>query len=51
MGVSEFIIKLKKCNLSKSQKRILKGQALAGDIAGAKKGLDKLTKRVVQNGI
>ena len=31
--------------LPKQQLRILRGQALAGDVAGAKKGLEKVLKR------
>ena len=31
--------------LPKQQLRVLRGQALAGDVAGAKKGLEKVLKR------
>ena len=47
IAVSEFIKSLKNTNLPKQQIRTLKGQALAGNIEGAMKGLDRLTKRMV----
>jgi hypothetical protein len=31
--------------LPKQQLRVLRGQALAGDVAGARKGLEKILKR------
>lgn len=34
-----------KHNLTRQQFRTIKGQAFAGDIVGAKKGLNKLLKR------
>jgi len=40
-----FIKKLKDCNLTKQQLKTLKGQALNGDLEGAKKGLNKILKR------
>ena len=42
------LIKFMKCNkhnLTCQQFRTIKGQAFAGDIAGAKKGLNKLLER------
>lgn len=38
----EFIRLLKKCGLSTAQKSTLRGQALAGDLTGAWKGLQKI---------
>ena len=45
--LTEFMKKLKanKKNLSGQQFRTIKGQAFAGDIAGAEKGLHKLLER------
>lgn len=45
--LTEFMKKLKvnKKNLSRQQLRTIKGQAFAGDIAGAEKGLYKLLER------
>ena len=43
LEVSKFIRSLTKYKLSKQQKRTLRGQALSGDLEGAKKGLEKLT--------
>ena len=42
MTKSNFIKYLKSLNLTKQQKRTLKGQALNGDLKGAKKGLARL---------
>ena len=39
------ILKCNKHNLTCQQFRTIKGQAFAGDIAGAKKGLNKLLER------
>lgn len=36
--------------LSTQQMRTLKGQVLAGDIAGAMRGLDKLISRITNGG-
>lgn len=45
--LTEFmkILKCKKQNLTRQQSRTIKGQTFAGDIAGAKKGLNKLLER------
>ena len=43
LGVSKFIRSLKKYKLSKQQRKTLRGQAINGDLEGAKKGLEKLT--------
>jgi hypothetical protein len=44
----KLVIKsLKGHGLSKQQKKTLRGQALAGDLAGAKKGVKRLARRVV----
>lgn len=45
--LNEFMKKLKtnKKNLSRQQFCTIKGQAFAGDIAGAEKGLHKLLER------
>ena len=48
--VNQFIRSLRFENLTTQQKRTLKGQALSGDLAGAKKGLEKI-KRGGQNEI
>ena len=42
LEVSKFIRLLKKYKLSKQQRKTLKGQAISGDLEGAKKGLAKL---------
>lgn len=39
------MLKCNKQNLTRQQSRTIKGQALAGDINGAKKGLFKLLER------
>lgn len=45
--ISGFVKDLKKYQnqLSKQQLKVLRGQALSGDLAGAKKGLTKLLRR------
>ena len=43
MTKTNFIRYLKTLNLTRQQKRTLRGQALSGDLEGAKKGLEKLT--------
>ncbi|MEI6131985.1 MAG: hypothetical protein WCQ41_04085 [Bacillota bacterium] len=43
---NKFIKVLKTYELSKQQFKTLKGQAAAGDIVGARKGLDKILKRM-----
>jgi len=46
-NLSDFLKSLKanKENLSRQQFRTIKGQALAGDIEGARKGMYKLLER------
>ena len=46
MNLTTFMIRLKSCKpkLTVQQYRTIKGQALAGDITGAAKGLEKLMK-------
>lgn len=39
------ILKCNKQNLTRQQFRTIQGQAFAGDITGAKKGLNKLLER------
>lgn len=43
--VSKFIKDLDKYNLTKQQKKTLRGQALRGDLEGAIKGLRTITRR------
>lgn len=43
LEASKFIRLLNKYELSKQQKKTLKGQAINGNLKGAKKGLEKLT--------
>lgn len=45
--ISAFVKSLKKYQnqLSKQQLKVLRGQALSGELAGAKKGLIKLLRR------
>lgn len=47
INANGFLLELKKYNkrLSRQEMRTLRGQALAGDIDGAKKGLVKLLER------
>lgn len=45
-----FIKNLKDYKLTKQQRKTLKGQVLAGDLAGAKKGLERLTVKAVRYG-
>ena len=45
MLISDFIKQLKAEDLTKQQKKTLKGQALSGDIEGAERGLKKLKRR------
>ncbi len=45
--VSGFIKSLIKYEFSKQQIKTLRGQALAGDVVGAKKGLERLLRRKV----
>ncbi len=43
------MLNAKKKKLSEQQYRTIKGQAFAGDIMGARKGLHKLLRRGVKN--
>lgn len=47
--VNRFIKSLKSARLTAQQKRTLKGQALAGDLEGAQKGMEALLRRQQQN--
>lgn len=40
-----FIRMLAKYNLTTQQKKTLKGQAIAGDLEGAQKGLNRILKK------
>lgn len=42
-----FIRSLKNLPLTRQQKRTLRGQALAGDLDGATKGLKKIIKQAI----
>lgn len=44
-------LKIFKKVLTAQERKTLKGQALSGDLAGAKKGLDKILKREREKGI
>ena len=44
--INKFIKELKAYKLLKQQFKTLKGQAAAGDIVGARKGLEKILKRM-----
>lgn len=46
-SISAFIIELKKYRgaISKQELKTLKGQALKGDLVGAKKGLEKVVRK------
>lgn len=50
--ISGFVKNLKKYQnqLSKQQVKVLRGQALCGDLAGAKRGLTKLLRREKSHG-
>lgn len=50
-GLKDFMAMLnaKKKKLTEQQYRTIKGQAFAGDIMGARKGLHKLLRRGVKN--
>lgn len=50
--INGFVKRLKKYQnqLSKQQLKTLRGQALSGDLAGAKKGLTKLLRKEKSNG-
>lgn len=45
--IDVFIKSLKNLPLTRQQKRTLRGQALAGDIDGATKGLNKIIKQAI----
>ena len=45
--IDVFIRSLKNLPLTRQQKRTLKGQAIAGDIEGAKRGLSKVIKQAI----
>ena len=45
--LNTFIKDLKNYNLSKQQKKTLRGLALSGDLVGAKKGLNRLVGKAV----
>ena len=45
-----FIHQLKKTRLTRQQIQTLRGQALAGDLLGAQKGLERLTRKAVPHG-
>lgn len=47
--VNRFIKSLKRTQLTAQQKRTLKGQAIAGDLKGAQKGMEALLRRQQQN--
>ena len=40
--VQRFVRKLQKVNITKQQRKTLRGQAINGDLEGAEKGLDKI---------
>lgn len=46
MELQSFLGKLKACNryLTQQQYKTLRGQAIAGDVLGANKGLEKILK-------
>lgn len=48
MELQSFLGRLRACNkwLTHQQYKTLRGQAIAGDIAGAKKGLEKILKNM-----
>ncbi len=47
--IDQFFISLKQGKLTKQQLKTLRGQALAGDLAGAKKGLMKVVAKNASN--
>lgn len=48
MELQSFLGRLRACNklLTQQQYKTLRGQAIAGDVLGAKKGLEKILKTV-----
>lgn len=42
--VQRFVRKLQKVNITKQQRKTLRGQAINGDLEGAEKGLNKITE-------
>ena len=47
--LESFIRSLKRYQLTKQQIKTLRGQALAGDLAGAQKGLERMATRHENN--
>jgi hypothetical protein len=47
--VYKLLKTIHKSPLTGQQKRTLRGQVLAGDVEGAKKGFERLTRRVKRN--
>jgi hypothetical protein len=47
--VYKFIKEIGRSPLTAQQKKTLRGQVLAGDVEGAKKGFERLTRRVNRN--
>lgn len=45
--IDMFIRSLKNLPLTRQQKRTLRGQAIAGDLDGATKGLNKIIKQAI----
>lgn len=43
--IKRFLRRLKACSLTRQQIKTLRGQALAGDIDGAIKGLERLERK------
>lgn len=52
MNTTEFMcfLRLKRHILSRQEYKVLKGQAVSGDVVGAIKGLNKLIRRAERNG-
>ncbi len=48
--MQKFIKMVGKSPLTAQQKKTLRGQAIAGDLDGARKGFEKLMERVKQSG-
>lgn len=40
--MKEFLVALKRAQITSQQRKTLRGQALAGDLEGAKRGLQRL---------
>ena len=43
--IKRFLRRLKGCSLTRQQIKTLRGQAMAGDVDGAIKGLERLLRR------